>query len=246
MATNSILNNTLSNTTQRFLSINSQALGNSLERVASGTRVNKTSDDVAGLAISEALRSDIRALRQGARNLNDGISLINIVEGGLNEQSGAVIRLRELATQGASGTIGAFERQTLNLEIASLVAEIDRIAATSEFNGKTLLNGSLSSSVQASEQISIQIGINSQEASRINLNTELDLSASNSTQLGISNLSVTTQEDAQAALDQIAIALDTLNISRGKAGAVQNRFTKALGTLGVFYRNPYIGGFHHP
>lgn len=172
-------------------------------------------------------------MRQGARNLNDGISLINIVEGSLNEQSGAVIRLRELATQGASGTIGAFERQTLNLEIASLVAEIDRIAATSEFNGKTLLNGSLSSSIQASEQISIQIGINSQEASRINLNTELDLSASNSTQLGISNLSVTTQEDAQAALDQIALALDTLNISRGKAGAVQNRFTKALGTLGV-------------
>ena len=160
MSTNSILNNTLSNTTQRFLSVNSQALGNSLERVSSGSRVNKTSDDVAGLAISEALRSDIRALRQGARNLNDGISLINIVEGSLNEQSGAVIRLRELATQGASGTIGAFERQTLNLEIASLVAEIDRIAATSEFNGKTLLNGSLSSSIQASEQLSIQIGIN--------------------------------------------------------------------------------------
>ena len=130
MATNSILTNTLSNTAQRFLDINTRRVGQSLERIASGIRTNRAADDVAGLAISDALRSDIRVLRQGVRNLNDGISLINVVEGALNEQSGAIIRLRELATQGASGTIGTFERQTLNLEISSLVAEIDRIAAT--------------------------------------------------------------------------------------------------------------------
>lgn len=233
MATNSIYNNTLSNTTRRFLDVNSERLGNSIERVSYGTRVNKSSDDVASLAVSEALRSDIRALRQGVKNLNDGISLINVAEGALNEQSGAIIRLKELATQGASGTIGEFERQTLNLEISSLVAEIDRIAATTEFNGKTLLNGSLASTVASSEQISIQIGINSQDASRINLNTELDLTASNSTQLNISNLSVSTTEDSRAALDQIESALATINSSRGRAGAIQNRFAKALGNLGV-------------
>ena len=208
MATNSIFNNTLSNTAQKFLDINTRRVGQSIERISSGIRVNRAADDVAGLAISEALRSDIRVLRQGVRNLNDGISLINVVEGALNEQSGAVIRLKELATQGASETLGASERQTLDLEIASLAAEIDRIAATTEFNGRTLLDGSLAQSVQASEQIFIQIGTDSQSASRINLNTELNISASNSTRLGINNLSVSTCKDAQSALDAIATLRD--------------------------------------
>ena len=237
MATNSIFNNTLSNTAQKFLDINTRRVGQSIERISSGIRVNRAADDVAGLAISEALRSDIRVLRQGVRNLNDGISLINVVEGALNEQSGAVIRLKELATQGASETLGASERQTLNLEIASLAAEIDRIAATTEFNSRTLLDGSLAQSVQASEQIFIQIGTDSQSASRINLNTELNISASNSTRLGINNLSVSTCKDAQSALDAIATALETLNFARGGAGAVQNRFVKSLGTLTVAIQN---------
>ena len=99
MSTNSILTNTLSNTAQRFLDLNSKRVGQSIERVASGIRVNKGSDDVASLAISEALRSDVRALRQGSRNLNDGISMINVIEGALNEQAGSLIRLKELATQ---------------------------------------------------------------------------------------------------------------------------------------------------
>ena len=237
MATNSIFNNTLSNTAQKFLDINTRRVGQSIERVSSGIRVNRAADDVAGLAISEALRSDIRVLRQGVLNLNDGISLINVVEGALNEQSGAVIRLNELATQGASETLGASERQTINLEIASLTAEIDRIAATTEFNGRTLLDGSLAQSVQASEQTFIQIGTDSRSASRINLNTEVNISASNSTQLGINNLSVSTCKDAQSALDDIATALETLNVTRGGAGAVQNRFVKSLGTLTVSIQN---------
>ena len=237
MAINSILNNTLSNTAQKFLGINTQRVGQSIERISLGIRVNKAAEDIAGLAVSDALRSDIRVLRQGARNTNDGISLINVVEGALNEQTGAVIRLRELASQGASGTIRTFERQAINLEISSLVAEIDRIAATTEFNGRTLLDGSLAQSVQVSEQTFIQIGINSQSESRLNLNVELDLSASNSTQLGINNLSVSTSEDAQTALDDIAAALETLNFSRGRTGALQNRFSKALGTIAVSIEN---------
>jgi len=237
MTTNSIFNNTLSNTAQKFLDINTRRVGQSIERISSGIRVNRAADDVTGLAISESLRSDIRVLRQGVRNLNDGISLINVVEGALNEQTGAVIRLRELASQGASGTIRTFERQAINLEISSLVAEIDRIAATTEFNGRTLLNGSLAQSVLVPKQIFIQIGINSQSESRLNLNVELDLSASNSTQLGINNLSVSTSEDAQTALDDIAGALKTLNFSRGKTGALQNRFAKSLGTLASSIQN---------
>ena len=237
MAINSILNNTLSNTAQKFLGINTQRVGQSIERISLGVRVNKAAEDIAGLAVSDALRSDIRVLRQGARNTNDGISLINVVEGALNAQSGAVIQLKELATQGISGTIGAFERQTLNLVISSLVAQIDRLAATTEFNGRTLLDGSLAQSVQASEQDFIQVGIDGQDVSRINLNVELDLSASNSTQLGLNNLSVSSSADAQAALNQIETALDILNVSRGRAGALQNRFSKALGTIAVSIEN---------
>jgi flagellin len=237
MSTNSIINNTLSNTAQRFLDINSKRVGQSIERVSFGTRVNKGADDVASLAVSESLRSDIRALRQGVRNLNDGISMINVIEGALNEQAGSIIRLKELATQGASGTIGQFERQTLQLEFTSLVAEIDRIAATTEFNGRTLLDGSLAQTIQSSQQSSVQIGIDSENASRINLNAELDLSASNSTQLGINNLSITTTATAQTALDQIDISLDALNSARGRTGALQNRFIKALGNLGVSIEN---------
>jgi len=237
MAINSILNNTLSNTAQKFLGINTQRVGQSIERISLGIRVNKAAEDIAGLAISDALRSDIRLLRQGARNINDGISLINVVEGALNAQSGAVIQLKELATQGISGTIGASERQTLNLVISSLVAQIDRLAATTEFNGRTLLDGSLALSVQASEQDFIQIGTDGQDTSRINLNVELNLSASNSTQLGLNNLSVSSSADAQAALDQIETALDTLNFSRGRAGALQNRFSKALGISAVSIEN---------
>ena len=237
MAINSILNNTLSNTAQKFLGINTQRVGQSIERISLGIRVNKAAEDIAGLAVSDALRSDIRVLRQGARNTNDGISLINVVEGALNAQSGAVIQLKELATQGISGTIGASERQTLNLVISSLVAQIDRLAATTEFNGRTLLDGSLALSVQASEQDFIQIGTDGQDTSRINLNVELNLSASNSTQLGLNNLSVSSSADAQAALDQIETALDTLNFSRGRAGALQNRFSKALGISAVSIEN---------
>lgn len=233
MSTNSIITNTLSNTAQRFLDINSSRVGQSIERIASGIRVNKGSDDIASLAVSEALRSDVRALRQGSRNLNDGISMTNVIEGALNEQAGSLIRLKELATQGASGTIGQFERQTLQLEFSSLVAEIDRIASTTEFNGRTLLDVSLAQTVQSSEQASIQIGVDSETSSRINLNTELDLSASNSTQLGIDSLSITTSAGAQTALDQIDASIDSLSSARGRTGALQSRFFKALGNVGV-------------
>ena len=203
MANNSIANNSLSQTAQRFLGINIERVGRSIERVAFGTRVNKGADDVAGLAISESLRSDIRTLRQGERNANDGVSLINVIEGALNVQSNILIRLRELATQASSGTVGEFERQTLQLEFSALREEIDRIAATTEFNGKTLINGALSSSVQSSLQLSIQVGLDSSSENRINLNEELNLSASNSTGLQLAGLSISTAEDALIAAEQI-------------------------------------------
>jgi flagellin len=237
MANNSIANNSLSQTAQRFLGANNERVGRSIEKVAFGTRINKGSDDIAGLAISDSLRSDIRALRQAERNANDGISLVNVAEGALSEQASILIRFRELATQSASGTVGQVERQTLQLEFSALREELDRISTTTEFNGKNLIDGSLAASVQESSQSSIQLGLNGSIENRINLNQELDLTASNSAGLGLASLSITTAEDALIAIEQIESSFAVLSNARGKAGALQNRLQRTLGNLGITIEN---------
>jgi len=230
-----IFNNIASLNAQRLLGINNDRLAQSVERVASGIRINRGADDAAGLAISEAIRSDIRALRQAIRNANDGISLINVAEGALNEQSGILIRLRELSSQAATGTVGDTERATIELEFKALRSEIDRIANTTEFNGQKLVDGSLASG--ATNQILIQIGIDSTASSRINLNTEVDLTAITASSLSINVLSVSTADAALTALDSINSAIAIVTAGRGKVGAVQNRLVRTIANLGVTVEN---------
>ena len=232
-----IFNNIPSLNAQRILGINNGRLAQSVERISSGIRINRGSDDAAGLAISEGLRSDIRALRQAVRNANDGVSLINVTEGALNEQSGILIRLRELASQAATGTVGSTERITLQLEFSALRNEVDRIAQTTEFNGQKLVEGSLSSSVASSSHILIQVGIDNTAHSRINLNTEVDLAAMTSTGLSIHELSVTSADAALTALEQVNTSIGTLTASRGKIGAVQNRLIRTISTLSIAIEN---------
>ena len=232
-----IFNNIASLNAQRILGTNNDRLATSVERISSGIRINRGADDAAGLAISEALRSDIRGLRQAVRNANDGISLINVAEGALNEQSSILIRLRELASQAATGTVGSTERATIQLEFSSLRNEIDRIAATTQFNGQGLVDGSLSSSTASASQVLIQVGIDSGSNSRINLNTEIALDAVTSTSLGIDTLSVTAAAEALTTLDTINTAISTVTQGRGKVGAVQNRLTRSVGNLSVSIEN---------
>ena len=232
-----IFNNIASLNAQRILGVNNDRLAQSVERISSGIRINRGSDDAAGLAISEALRSDIRALRQAVRNSNDGISLINVTEGALNEQSGILIRLRELASQASTGTVGSTERQTIELEFNSLRLEIDRISATTEFNGQKLVDGSLASSVSSGNQIFIQVGIDSSANSRINLNTSMDLTAVTSSSLSIDTLSVTSSEGALSALDSINTSIATVTQGRGKVGAVQNRLIRSIANLSITVEN---------
>ena len=170
-----IFNNIPSITAQRILGVNNNRLALSVERISSGIRINRAADDAAGLAISEGLRSDIRALRQAVRNASDGISLMNVTEGALNEQSGILIRLRELASQAATGTVGSTERATIQLEFTALRSELDRISATTEFNGLKLINGNLASGIAINSHTLIQIGIDSSANSRIDLNTQINL-----------------------------------------------------------------------
>ena len=232
-----IFNNVASLNAQRILGLNNDRLAKSVERISSGIRINRGADDAAGLAISEALRSDIRGLRQAVRNANDGIALINVAEGALNEQSSILIRLRDLASQAATGTVGSTERATIQLEFSALRNEIDRIAATSQFNGQGLVDGSLASSVTNAYQVFIQVGIDSTANSRINLNTEINLKAVTSTILGISTLSVTAAAQALTTLDTINSAISTVTQARGQVGAVQNRLTRSLGNLSVTIEN---------
>jgi flagellin len=232
-----IFNNIASLNAQRILGTNNDRLATSVERISSGIRVNRGADDAAGLAISEALRSDIRGLRQAVRNANDGISLINVAEGALNEQSSILIRLRELASQAATGTVGSTERATIQLEFSALRNEVDRIAATTQFNGQGLVDGSLASSASSATQVLIQVGIDSGTNSRINLNTEINLAAVTSSSLGIDVLSVTAAAEALTTLDTINSAISTVTQGRGKVGAVQNRLTRSVGNLSVSIEN---------
>ena len=232
-----IFNNIPSLNAQRILGINNDRLAVSVERIGSGLRINRGADDAAGLAISESLRSDIRGLRQAIRNANDGVSLINVAEGALNEQSGILIRLRELASQAATGTVGSTERQSLQLEFTALQSEIDRIANTTEFNGQKLIDGTLASTITSTSHVLIQIGLDSSSNSQINLNTTIGLDAITSTALSLNTLSITSAASALTALDNITTAIATVTHGRGKVGAVQNRLVRATSNLSVSSEN---------
>src|SRR5690606_17801879 len=133
--------NVASLSAQRALGITKNNLDSNLRKLSSGERITRAADDAAGLAISEKLKGHIRGMRQAKRNADDGISLIQVAEGGLNEVSNIIIRLRELAVQAASDTVGDTERQFSNIEFENLKEEIQRISESSEFNGRKLLNG---------------------------------------------------------------------------------------------------------
>ncbi len=242
-----IFNNIPSLNAQRLLGINNDRLSTSIERIASGIRINRGADDAAGLAISESLRSDIRALRQAGRNASDGISLINVAEGALNEQAGILIRLRELASQAATGTVGSTERQTIQLEFDALRKEIDRIASTTEFNGQGLIDGSLSVAASA---VIVQIGIDNTADSRIDLNQEINLTAVSSSTLAttstnnnvavgtlLSALSVTSAAEALTSLGAVNDFLSAVTSARGKVGAVQNRLVRSISNLSISIEN---------
>ena len=232
-----IFNNVASINAQRILGANNARLSQSVERIASGIRINRGADAAAGLAISEALRSDVRALRQAVRNGDDGIALINIAEGALNEQSAILIRLRELAAQSVTGTVGSTERQTIQLEFSALRNEIDRISNTTEFNGQKLIDGSLASSITSSSQILIQVGLDNGSNSQINLNTQIDLNEITASALAIDTISVTTAGAALTALNSVNSAITTVTQGRGKVGAVQNRLVRAIANIQVTTEN---------
>ncbi len=211
---------------QRNLSNATEQLNRSFDRLSSGLRITRAADDAAGLAISERFRADVRSLQQAQRNANDGISLLQIAEGALNESSGILIRMRELAIQAANGTLGSAERATLDQEFQDLIAEIDRVAAVTEFNGTLLLDGS-------STTVTFQVGANNTANDRIAV-SGVDATA---TGLSIGAADITTDTNAQSALDTIDSAIDTLTGLRADFGTAQNRLESTIRSIAVSVEN---------
>ena len=214
-----IFTNLSSQNSQRAMSINNARLGSAIERIATGIRLQRSGDDIGAMAVSESLRGDVRALKQGAKNLNDGISMIRTADGALSEQASILIRLREITTQSATGTIGDTERATAQLEFSALRSEFDRIANSTEFNSRKLLDGSLAAS--SSDSTVLQLGLDSSDNNRFDLNQKINLTAITSSALGFSTDSIATDTGALTAMANLASAIDKLATIRGRVGAVQ-------------------------
>jgi len=229
-----IFTNLTSLNTQRILGINNDRLAQSIERISSGLRINRASDDPSGLAIADSLRSDIRVLRQGLRNLNDGISLINVADAGMSQQADILIRMRELAQQSATGTLTNAERKILQVEFDQLRDEIDRISSATEFNGLKLLDGSLA---DGEDPIIIQFGLDDTANSQLDLNAEADVAEIDAQFLGIDNLKIDKQKQAAKALTELDKALDKLSEERVSLGAVQNHLTRIISGQAILVQN---------
>lgn len=214
---------------QRSLMGNVNNQAKSLERLSSGTRINRAGDDAAGLAISEKLKSSVRGLKQATRNANDGISLVQTAEGAMNEVSNILIRLRELSIQSASDTIGDIERQFVDREVQQLKDEVTRIAESTEFNGTKLLNGT-------SPTLEIQVGLfNDQNLDRLRYDSKEQVSTLSG--LGIDDITTRDKESSQQNLAKLDSALNQLNSNRSVLGALQNRLQSTINNLTVYREN---------
>lgn len=200
-----------------------------MSRLASGNRINKASDDAAGLAISENMKAQMRGFKQANRNAQDGISLVQTAEGSLSEVSNMLIRLRELGVQAASDTIGDRERGLANVEYSQLLEEIDRITGSAEFNGTRLLNGT-------GGFLDFQIGVkNSVDFDRISFNASQ--ADAGTMALGLDMTNVLDKVSAQNSLSNIDGAINYVNQLRAGFGALQNRLNSTVEGLQTSLEN---------
>lgn len=214
---------------QRNLSNVKKVQQESFQKLSSGNRISKSGDDAAGLAISEKMRATIKSGKQAVRNANDGVSMIQVAEGGMNEISNILVRLRELSVQSASDTVGDVERGFTDMEFQSLVQEIDRISNVTEFNGAKLLNGE-------GDTYDLQVGINSNTDESV-LKYESGVTDVKASALGVDGMSVADKGSAASNLENIDLALNKLNENRANLGGLQNRLQSTVNNLQIFNEN---------
>ncbi len=200
---------------QRNLNNAQDKLSTTLNRLSSGLRVNNAKDDAAGLAIAEGMSSRIRGLTQGARNGNDGISLIQTAESGMNQTLSLLQRMRELASQGSTGTYSSGDLANMDVEFQALNAEIDRVASTAEFNNIALMSGG---------SVSVQVG----SANTANDRLSITLSNTSTSSLSTTSASVTSNTNAQAALTLLDAAITTVTSGLAQLGASQSNIESAV------------------
>lgn len=228
----SILTNVASLNAQRNLDSTQKALASSIGKLSSGQRINSAGDDAAGLGISESLKANLRGLSQAQRNANDGVSMSQVAEGGMNEMQGIVSRMRELAVQSANSTLGGTERGYIQTEFTQLQGEVNRIGAVNEFNGQKLLDGS------ASAGLTFQVGAQNTANDRLSMSiTKLTTSTLGSTSLHVASASLSTATNAQNAIGAFDKAIQQLSSARAKVGAVQNRMQVTISNLSMQQEN---------
>ena len=245
--------NITSLTAQRHFRLNTERKAEAMAKLSSGKRINRASDDAAGLAISERVQADIVSLKQAQRNANDGISMVQTAEGGLIEAGNIVVRLRELAVQAATDTISSRERSYLDGEILQLKAEIDRVSRSTHFNGTTLLAGenqTRSNFDVGSNKFPLEVQVGSsyfqendgpEKEDPLNI-IRLDFAKINAQAVGDKSLNlglgeqgvrVHTKEAAQNSINVLDAAITKINSHRAFLGAVQNRLNAASHNLGI-------------
>jgi flagellin len=207
---------------QRGLASVSGRLERNFQRLSTGLRITSAADDAAGLGISERLRAQIASLSQAQRNANDGISLTQTAEGSLNEVSNILIRMRELATAAANGTVSDSDKATLNSEFSDLIDEVDRIAQSSDFNNVKLLDGST-----AAITFQVGAGVTANDTIAVSLTSSLG------SDLGITSLDISSAGSSTTAITAIDSAIDSVSATRGRLGAAQNRLQSTIANLGV-------------
>jgi len=218
-------NITAMNAYRSFVQTN-ERVSKTMEKLSSGQRVNRAGDDAAGLAISEKMRGQIKGLNMATKNAQDGISMIQTAEGALNETHAITQRMRELAVQAANDTNTMEDREKLQLEVDQLIAELDRIGNTTEFNTRVLMNGELKD-----EGLIFHIGANKDQ------NVNLKFNDMRSEAIGVKNISLTEQTGANDAIETINNALETISEERATFGAMQNRLEHTINNLRVAEEN---------
>lgn len=213
----------------KSLYTNNKALEGAFEKLSSGSRINKSADDAAGLAISENLRAQIRSASQAMRNANDGVSIVQTAEGSLNELSNITVRMRELAIQASSDTVSDTERQFINTEVQQMKQEMNRISESTKWGKMKLLDGS-------TPTLDFQVGINNDATSdRISFDSSSNMATLDA--LGLAGVDFSTKEGAQGSLEQLDFAQSDVNRIRSNLGALQNRLVSTISNLGVQHEN---------
>jgi flagellin len=208
----------------RMLTRTERELSKSIEKLASGLRINRAGDDASGLAVSETLRSQIRGIGQAQRNALDSISFIQTAEGSLQEVHSILHRLRELSVQSANSIYSAQDRNLIQVEVSQLIQEIDRIADTTEFNRFKILDGS-------NRDFEFQVGPNPDQKISVVMKTMT------SAAIGVSGLTMSTVASSNEALKRVDEAVDTVSQQRATFGAVQNRLEHVVSNLAVAEEN---------